>query len=344
MVRAWGLAGAYAGAIIGAGFASGQELLHFFGAFGTLGLWGVGAAGLLFTLIGGMLFEVARSLESESHQTLILRLCGAYVGPIIDAVLNIFLFASLGVMLAAAGALFAEQLGTSFTIGVLLTAFLTGAIGRGEPARLLRWNGVLVTALVVLTLVVLIPVLRQMPFPVTAGGILPVLTPQNWVMGALLYSSFNLVLALSPLSALGRELTTTAQAFLGAALGSAVLVLTGSVMLVAMLQNAALVVGTELPLLALVGRSLPRGALVYVVVVYLALLTSCVAVTYGLGHRAASGNLARARQVAGWLPLSAVPLAYLGFGNLVHSLYPLIGYAGIGLLIVALVRRLLMKY
>ncbi|NLN27047.1 MAG: hypothetical protein GX161_02430 [Firmicutes bacterium] len=91
MGRAWGLAGAYAGAIIGAGFASGQELLFFFGAFGPSGLWGLALAGLVFTVIGGSLFEYARKVESGSHEAVLVRLCGANIGHIVDTVLSAFL-------------------------------------------------------------------------------------------------------------------------------------------------------------------------------------------------------------------------------------------------------------
>lgn len=345
MGRAWGLAGAYAGSIIGAGFASGQELFHFFGTFGALGLWGMGLAGLLFTLIGGLVFELARKIESDSHHTLILRLFGKYVGYLVDAVLTVFLFGTLGVMLAAAGALFSEQLGLSFSAGVILTALLTGAISRSEPRRILRLNGLIVAVLVLLTFIVLVPVITHLGLPVSSrGAMLPSLVPANWLAGAVLYSSFNVVLALSPLSALGRELTSKAEAFLGAAIGSALLVVTGGIMLLALLQNPDLIADAQLPLLVLIKRNLPPGAALYTLVLYLALLTSCVAITYGLGHRLAAGHSLSARRVSAWLPLLAIPLAYLGFGNLVQSLYPVIGYTGVGLLCLALIRRHQLEY
>lgn len=342
MGRAWGLAGAYAGAIIGAGFASGQELLFFFGAFGPSGLWGLALAGLVFTVIGGSLFEYARKVESGSHEAVLVRLCGANIGHIVDTVLSAFLFASLGVMLAAAGALFADHLRRPFALGVGTTALLTGAIARNEPTRMLRLNGAIVTLLVLSLLVVLLPVIGGTYWPVTSRRtLLPVLAPSHWWSGAVLYSAFNLVLALSPIGALGREVRSPVEAFLGAALGSVVLILTGAVVLLALLRHPTLIAEAELPLLSLLVGRLPAAAAVYAFVLYLALLTSCVAITYGLGHRAAGGDTVRARRIAGWLPLAAMPLSYLGFSNLVHSLYPLIGYTGLGLLLFALIRRLL---
>ncbi len=42
------IAATYIGTIVGAGFASGQEVLQFFGVFGIKGLWGLLLATALF--------------------------------------------------------------------------------------------------------------------------------------------------------------------------------------------------------------------------------------------------------------------------------------------------------
>jgi len=46
------LAALYTAIIMGAGFASGQELLQYFVGYGTSGIWGLIAAGVLFSVTG----------------------------------------------------------------------------------------------------------------------------------------------------------------------------------------------------------------------------------------------------------------------------------------------------
>ncbi len=49
------IASIYVGTVIGAGFASGREIIDFFGVYGIKGIWGIVIAGLLFSLVGSLL-------------------------------------------------------------------------------------------------------------------------------------------------------------------------------------------------------------------------------------------------------------------------------------------------
>lgn len=48
----WQVAAAYVGTMIGAGFASGQELMQFFVRFGIKGIWGALVTGFFFLSSG----------------------------------------------------------------------------------------------------------------------------------------------------------------------------------------------------------------------------------------------------------------------------------------------------
>lgn len=56
----------YAGTVIGAGFASGQELLQFFASYGWFGLLGVCVATILFTVFGKYCLMSALSMAFSS--------------------------------------------------------------------------------------------------------------------------------------------------------------------------------------------------------------------------------------------------------------------------------------
>ena len=60
------MAAAYRGAVVGAGFASGQEALIFFVIYGPRGIWGILAAALGFAVLGALSFAAAQELE-EHH-------------------------------------------------------------------------------------------------------------------------------------------------------------------------------------------------------------------------------------------------------------------------------------
>ena len=45
----------YIGTVIGAGFASGREIIEFFGVYGVKGIFGMIISGVLFSLAGSLL-------------------------------------------------------------------------------------------------------------------------------------------------------------------------------------------------------------------------------------------------------------------------------------------------
>jgi hypothetical protein len=65
----WQVAATYMGTIVGAGFASGQEMLQFFGAFGIWGVMGLALAGYLFYYFGNIILQLGKELKAESRSS-----------------------------------------------------------------------------------------------------------------------------------------------------------------------------------------------------------------------------------------------------------------------------------
>jgi uncharacterized membrane protein YkvI len=61
------IAATYIGTIVGAGVASGQEVLQFFSAFGIIGIWGIALATFLFFLFGYMILRIGRALSATAY-------------------------------------------------------------------------------------------------------------------------------------------------------------------------------------------------------------------------------------------------------------------------------------
>ena len=62
------IAGAFVGVIVGAGFASGQEILQFFTSFGVYGLIGCVVAGLTFVFLSMVFSTLGQRLRAQSHK------------------------------------------------------------------------------------------------------------------------------------------------------------------------------------------------------------------------------------------------------------------------------------
>ena len=67
-MKAFSIAMAFAGTIIGAGFASGQELMQFFGNFGMMGILGSVVAVLFFAGYAYVVMKLAKEKETKAPQ------------------------------------------------------------------------------------------------------------------------------------------------------------------------------------------------------------------------------------------------------------------------------------
>ena len=102
---------AYVGVIIGAGLASGQDLLQYFLSFGAKGLIGIAALGVLNVVFGVVALQLGSYYRSGHHDEVFERITHPALRRVIDVVLVFSGFAMGFVMLAGAGANLEQQFG-----------------------------------------------------------------------------------------------------------------------------------------------------------------------------------------------------------------------------------------
>jgi len=118
-------AATYIGVVVGAGFATGQEILQFFTRFGAMGIAGILLATALFILFGYIIMDLGRELRARSHLEIIRYTGGRFLGILMDLLISFFLFGSLTAMIAGTGAVFKEHLGLPSLAGDLIMCALT---------------------------------------------------------------------------------------------------------------------------------------------------------------------------------------------------------------------------
>src|SRR5690606_33829294 len=124
MFRILKIAGAFVGVIVGAGFASGQEVLQYFTSFGIEGIFGAVLATSLFAYLGMVLANIGSRLKAQSHKSAIYEISGRYLGVIVDAIIIFTLFGVGVVMIAGAGSTVNQQFGLPVFVGSLIMTVL----------------------------------------------------------------------------------------------------------------------------------------------------------------------------------------------------------------------------
>ena len=101
------IAMAYVGTVVGAGFATGQEIIQFFTCYGYSSFWAILISVILFIAAGRKIMHFGRKLNARSYG-LDEHLFGN-AAPFVNIYLGLTFVFICGAMFAGAGALFKEQ-------------------------------------------------------------------------------------------------------------------------------------------------------------------------------------------------------------------------------------------
>lgn len=327
--QAFRVAATYVGTVVGAGFASGQETLRFFASYGRLGLAGIAIATLLFCIFGILVMDLGRRLKARTHREILHHVCGPYVGRLMDGLVTLFLGATLAVMVAGGGAVFAEQMGLPRSAGTLLTASLASLTVLGGVRGIMTANSFVVPMLTGAVILLsagtishhgLGEILRTaLPWPSLA----PV---QAWWLAALLYVGYNLVLSISVLGPLGAEVGDRRTVVLGGLAGGLALGLLAAGIKLAVSAHLPEIGGFEVPMLFLARLHLPPVQWFYTLILWAEIYTTALACAYGFAGRASELAGGRYREVVVGMTCLALVGSGLGFSNLLSFLYPLFGF------------------
>ena len=335
----WQLAGAYLGGTIGAGFASGREHLQFFLAYGKDGYLGVALAGGLLALFGGALLSLAYRHQTRSHSDLLRAIAPPGLVLLFDCVLCLVTLTSVSVMMAGGAALF-EQAGAGAPLGAVAMGASAALIVALGFVKMLRINGAITAVLTAFIAWVGFAAATQphaAPLMARAAGI--DWTPGAWYGAAALYGAYNITFSFALFGALGSGIRAAPDARFGGIAGGIALGALSFVVCLAVETALPEAAASDVPMLMVVERMGNWPTRLYVVSVWLAMLTTAVTGVYTLARRAESWSRLPLGLCGFAVALAAFPLALLGFQFLVATLYPLAGYVGLGCVAVALLAR-----
>lgn len=325
----------YLGSVIGAGFATGQEIMQFFILHGSNALKGAFVATFLFAYLGGLVMFLSVTMRSGSYKKLLNYLIGAKAGKFMDVLSLAMLLGGLSVMMAGSGAVLGEQLAWSSRSGILLMALLTSAVLLGgvegvlaanvfiAPTKFLALAGISIAAILASGC----PALMLVSQAPCAGGV-----AGHWAPASILYVSYNMVVPVAVLSSLGGTVSLK-TGIAGGVIGGFLLGIAVILMSLAGLAYLPEAASYQIPFLYLARRLGAGFSRALGLLIWLAIFTTAIANAHGIASRLAPNGGRRYRLCGVGACLLALPLARYGFANLVRFLYPLFGLAGLVLLI-----------
>ncbi len=338
-VTALQVAGTYIGTVVGAGFASGQEMLQFFVSFGKSGLLGLAAVSLMFIYFGYIIMDLGLELDASSHLPIVAETGGKVLGRFSDAVITFFLFGALTAMIAGSGALFAQEFHLNPLIGSLFMAVITILTVMSGFDGIIDSISIVVPFLIIAVVGVSIAsLLTKHSEPDLTVSLPRPLILRNWLWSAILYASYNTVPSISILAPLGAQAKNRKVIKKGALLGGLGLGIGALAIFSALYVNAAEIKDLEVPMIFVTRRISPVVRILYAVVLLAEIYTTAVGDLYGFTARINSKPEYRLRVIL-WSTLAAFLASLAGFSNLVKYMYPAVGYCGIITLICLVYHR-----
>ena len=329
------IAGAYIGTIVGAGFASGQEVLQFFTSFGVIGFAGAAVATLLFAFLGMQIVQIGSRLQTHSHKDVVYSICGKYLGIAVDVIITFFLFGVAVIMFAGAGSTFQQQFGIPSAVGSLIMVALTIITCLFNVEKVINIIGSITPALIALVLVIAAYALFTMD--TSFAELQQIAESQksaasNWFVSGLLYVSFNIVCGIPMLAVMGGTTKNGKVAGMGGILGGLGLGLMLILINVGMFTRLDAVGSLDIPMLYLANEIYPVVGIIMSIVLLAMIFNTAVGMLYGFSVRVIKPGNTKFKGFVVAVGLAGFAASFVGFTKLVGTLYPITGYLGFALM------------
>ncbi|MDK6805521.1 hypothetical protein [Aerococcus sp. UMB7834] len=322
---------AYLGVIIGAGFASGQEMFQYFVSFGKMGIWGLVISSILFIVGGIVLLQFGSYYKVQEHSEVFNHISSPFISKVIDFLINMTLFCTGFIMIAGAGTNLNQQFNWPIWAGALLVSALVIVTGFMDVDKVTGLIGMVTPFVIVFLLGIFIHTLNTMPIPyeeAMATAAAQATTLPNWLISTLNYTSLALMLAISMAVVIGGEEYSPKQAGLGGLFGG---VLVGGLLFASFFSislNIDGVLGSSMPLLTLFDNLDPRLGVAMAIIIFGMIYNTAIGMYYALAKRVSRSKPENFTRNMIILVGIGFVLSFAGFDTLVAYLYPFIGYCG----------------
>lgn len=350
----WGrvviLAGAIIAFTIGSGFATGQEIVQYFTAYGMKGILTVLLFAVCFIYYNYNFAKAGAEEHFEKGNDVYKFYCGKYVGTFMDYYSTVFCYMSFFVMIGGAASTLRQQYNLPNWLGGVVLAVLAILTVVGGLNSLVDKIGVVGPIIVVLCIAIGVltlfkdsgnigaglEVLRTGAFAEAGSETIKTAGP-NWVVSGLSYAGFVLLWFASFTAALGarNKKKDIEYGIYGGTIAVCVAIILVMFAQIANINTEGLtnqgtfVWNADIPNLILAGRIWKPFAPFFAIVVFAGIYTTAVPLLYNPCARFAKEGTARFKILT--IVLGVVGLIvglYLPFRVLVNVIYVLNGYVG----------------
>ena len=319
------------GTLIGAGFASGQEMYLFFYRFGLNGILGLILCSLLISIVIYKTFLIIHTRKISNYEEFLQEIFHSKnISNISNIIVNVFLLITFFIMISGFGAYFEQQFEIPAIIGAIILATISFVVLIKDIEGVKRVNSVIVPILIIVIFIIGFLSLKNI---FSGSGEIWQANFEskynfNWILQAVVYCSYNMILVIPVIVNLGKYIKSKKQiAFVSVLSGVIIFVLAMSIFLV-LTSVKTDYSRIQMPAVYAIDNNFPQFSGVYGIVILLSIFSTAISIGISFLKNITKNKKSYPQFVA-IMCISGELISNFGFSNLVKMLFPVFGYLGI---------------
>ena len=312
------------GTLIGAGFASGQEIYLFFFIFLINGIIGLVSCSVLIGITTYKAFLIIHNNKINTYEEFLSKIFKSKtIIKIANIVINAFLLITFYIMLSGFGAYFEQRFQINSIIGTIILAIICFFVLIRDIEGVKKVNSICVPILVILVLTIGFISLKKF-------NLKHIETSYNysWIIQAIIYSSYNMILVIPVLVSLGKYIKNQKQIRI-VSFATAIIVFSLAISIFIVLVSLNVDYSKiQMPAVYVIDNKYFQFSSIYGIVILLSIFSTAISIGISFLKNITKDKKSFP-QIVAIMCISGVIISNFGFSNLVKILFPLFGYLGI---------------
>ena len=321
------------GTMIGAGFASGQEIYMFFYKYGIKGMLGILISCILTGIIIAKTFNIVRKHNNNSYEEFLSTINKKKnINKVTNIVIQTFLLISFYIMVAGFSAYFNQEFDIPVFAGSIIMAILCYITFQKDISGIVSVNSFLIPALILFIAYLGIKnggftyqnLIVQKNIEVLSSSSIF----DNWLVSSILYASYNSIMLIPMIIELSKYMDSNKKIYTTSIISTIILSILGICLFCLLLRGQGYISQLELPIVYIVKEFGNVYQWFYGIVIITAIFTSAISIGYSFLKNCTKTKKAY-KYLNIFICLSAILVSNIGFSNLVSTLYPAFGVLGL---------------
>ena len=318
------------GALIGAGFASGQEIYLFFFSYGKKGILGIIVSSILLGIIIYKTIVIIKEKQITTYKEFLKNIIPEKnrkekILEIINTIINTFILITFYIMIAGFGGYLAETIEIPQIIGSSILAIICIIIMSKETKGIVKVSEAIVPILILFIIIIGIYTLSSTNI-INKINEMEIVKGSNWLVSGVIYASYNSILLIPVLISINKIITKKEISKTAIIITLTTFILAVSIFM-SMLKIDVNIRKLEMPVSYVINTQLPKLKIAYGIVILTSILTTAISLIAGLIQNVKKENSKKI--ILYLICISSIPISQIGFSALIQLLYPIFGYIGI---------------